>query len=116
MNHDAMNELAANVPTSIQELTDLAVLGENVVKEYGNRIVGGIRNYIETNKLEKYIEKKAKKRQKTDDSPMKVTSALTSPNADDDFEFDVGIDFTTIEIPDSRPLEPTRKSSYFTAK
>ncbi len=116
MNHDAMNELAANAPMSIEELSDLGVLGENVVKEYGNRIIGGIRNYIEKNNLEKYIEKKAKKRQKIEISPAKTASALTSPNADDDFEFDVGIDFSAIDIPDSRPSQTTKKSSYFAAK
>jgi hypothetical protein len=66
MKQEAMNEIAAKVPMSSDELNDLGVVGENVAAEYGDRVIRMIRSFIEQNNLQKYTDAKPKtKRQKT---------------------------------------------------
>jgi ribonuclease D len=39
LSNDAMKSIASQTPTSIEELKAIGSLGENIVKEYGDRIV-----------------------------------------------------------------------------
>jgi len=132
MNNTAMGTIASQVPRSIQELNDLGVLGENVIKEYGDRLIKSINAFLNQNELMKYIEERPLKRQRTDNSG-KVLSNQTSVNSNqmlsnpydfnsdlkvaEEANFDVGIDFSSIELPMpsnsciSRKQEP--KSPYF---
>lgn len=65
MKQEAMNEIAAKVPMSTDELNDLGVVGENVAAEYGDRVIRMIRSFIEQNNLQKYTDAKPKtKKQK----------------------------------------------------
>lgn len=35
MKHESIRTIAGQVPTTVEELTSLGVLGENIIKEYG---------------------------------------------------------------------------------
>ncbi len=123
MNASAMATIASQVPLSIDELNDLAVLGENVVKEYGDRLIRNINAFVDQNNLQKYKKNKrprVENGEKTDQllpTVTKVTfppkSATTSSNMNTDDDFDDGIDFSSIEIPDSRTNASAKHSSYF---
>lgn len=93
------------------ELSGLGVLGENVVNEYGERLVKNINSFIATEGLQQYIDKRPAKRIKPSDSKDKKPNgsvAITRNaatvsmfhNSSDDFdEFDTGIDFGAISLP-----------------
>lgn len=123
MNQNAMVTIASQVPLSIEELNDLGVLGENVLKEYGDRLIKNIKSFVDQNDLEKYMNGKPRKRQKsgeitkpiTPQNPDHNTPKQTSRDNEYD-EFDADIDFASIELPDvpSTTSAPTH-SSYFKA-
>jgi superfamily II DNA helicase RecQ len=106
MSNDAMKSLAAGVPTTIEELKELGILGENIIKEYGEKIVKIVGKFIESNSLQSYIkDRRPSKRPKTDSS--------RGEDVDDD-EFDTDIDFTL--VPDGLTevaSKTTHKSPYF---
>lgn len=123
MNGATMTAVASQVPTTVEELHSISGLGENVIKEYGERLVKNIKAFVELEGLQEYLDKRPKKRPRTDPPAGKVksTSANTkkraAPNAAsiidvdaDDDEFDVGIDFSAIDIPNS---SSSGKSPYF---
>ena len=90
-----------------------------MIKEYGERLVKNIKAYIDQENLQVHIEKhKGRKRHLPSESASnsgsgpsakKVMSKNVLPVQNDD-EFDIGIDFSSIEIPDA-PMN--NKSSYF---
>lgn len=97
MSNQAMSALAAQVPTSIPELSDLGKLGETVIQDYGERLVKNITAYIKQENLEKYVERrraaKRPRKGKENDRPGQVN--------DEGNEFDAaGIDFAAIDLPD----------------
>lgn len=103
-----MNIISTQVPTSIEELSELGILGENVVKEYGERLIKNINAFVDKAKLQKYIDKhrasaKTKKRPRVTGSSKSPQKASTAPIVVDmtDDEFDNGIDFSAIELPSS---------------
>lgn len=93
------------------ELSGLGVLGENVVNEYGERLVKNINAFIATEGLQQYIDKRPPKRikpsdikdKRPDDSAATTCNAATASmpfNVVDDFdEFVTGIDFGAISLP-----------------
>lgn len=108
MNNAAMTTIAAQVPTSMEELSDLRILGENVINDYGERLVRNISSFVQQEKLEKYLERRAAKRPKvgggtsaaaasssTAGTAGKATKGVGKENED----FDAGIDFTAIDLP-----------------
>ena len=108
MNNTAMSTIAAQVPLSINELNSLGVLGENVVKEYGDRLIKNINAFVEQNKLEKYMNARDAKRQKTGEiNPIQEKSIGRNEESE---EFD-----TRTTDPHSSLLSHKReqKSSYF---
>jgi superfamily II DNA helicase RecQ len=114
MNNKAMGTIAAQVPLSIDELIDIGVIGENVVKEYGERLIKNLNAFIEQNGLEKYVKGKENKRRKLDKDTKPAASVSTTKSRvllDD--EFDIDIDFSTIDIPDGPLPTSQAKSSYF---
>jgi len=135
MNKDETNTISTQVPTSMEELSSLGILGENIEKEYGERLIKSIRSFVELENLQKYIDINAPKRIKMAQQATRATPAkrpLDSPTAPPakapavidvtDDEFDVGIDFSTIDIPAVK-VAPTRpraggpqSSSYFQRK
>ena len=60
MSNKALYEIATQVPTTLEELTGLGVLGENVVTKYGERLVKSISFFVKEEKLEKHIERRQK--------------------------------------------------------
>ena len=118
-----MQVIASMVPTTLNELSELGVLGENVMKEYGERLIKNITSFVSQNELQEYIDKRRVKRLKTlvADTSHDSTKETTSPSIiqdDDDFEAP-DIDFNSIVMP---PCTTTpekskggndTKSSYF---
>ena len=124
MSNGAMNTIASKVPLSLDELNDLGVLGENVVKEYGERLVKNINSFVEQNDLKKYMVNRVAKRPKTAESvPDNNTTKQQQkdvPSTADIDEYECDIDFAAIPLPSSPPvrskLSMSRsklKSSYF---
>jgi ATP-dependent DNA helicase, RecQ family len=112
MNNKAMGTIASQVPLTIEELNDLGVIGENVVKEYGDRLIKNLNAFIEQNSLQKYTMNKRRKIEvEPEPAPVPHPNAASHIMLDDD-EFG-GIDFSSIEIPDG-PINSKAKSSYFT--
>jgi ribonuclease D len=123
MTGKAMSTVAAQAPTNLEDLNEVGVLGENVVKEYGERLVKNIKAFVELENLQKYIDRRPTKRLKRDESSELHSATTKRPAAskppparavidvDDDEEFDVGIDFNAIEIPSTKGS--TKKSPYF---
>lgn len=64
MSNDAMITIAEQLPLTMDELSDLGVLGENVVKEYGERLVKNINAFVEQNDLRCYANNRQPKRTK----------------------------------------------------
>jgi bloom syndrome protein len=116
MNQKAMGTIASQIPLSIDELNDLGIIGENVVKEYGERLIKNLNAFIEQNGLEKYVKGKENKRRKLGDAKVAALApepvSKTSKTSLDD-EFDIDIDFSAIDIPDGPVPTSHAKSSYF---
>lgn len=113
LSHHAMKSIASHVPMSVDELSALGVLGENIVKEYGPRLIKALTAFVSKNNFEDLISSRPTKRLKID--------STTDPNAasrDGEDEFDAGIDFAAIDLTStsgsSKPAVKTvRKSPYF---
>ena len=122
MSNSAMTQLAAHVPTSMEELSDLGILGENVVNDYGERLVRNISSFVQQNNLEKYLERRAAKRPKVVAGGTAAAAAAPSSSAaaaarstgtagassselaskgigKENEDFDAGIDFASIDLP-----------------
>ena len=91
MSGNNMTDIATKVPTEVGDLSDCA-LPQNVIKQYGERLVTSINAYIEKESLQQYVENRPKKKQKTE--PI----VLDGPDDDDEFG-DGGIDFTQVPMP-----------------
>lgn len=109
LSNDAMKSVAAQVPMTMAELTAIGTLGENIVKEYGERLVKVVKTFVESNSLDEYVkDRPISKRAKTSDSASRTTSPI---EVDD--EFDADIDFGLIDVPDGKTLASSKKSSPF---
>jgi ribonuclease D len=123
MTGKAMSTVASQAPTTLEDLNAVGVLGENVVKEYGERLVKNIKAFVELENLQKYIDRRPPKRPRRDESTELHSATAKKPVAskappgsvvidvDDEDEFDVGIDFNAIEIPNTN--DSAKKSHYF---
>jgi len=104
MSNSAMSTLASQVPIDIEELATLGILGENVVQEYGERLVKSINSFVQQNGLQEYVIKHTAKRSKTihengaSHSFRKSSSGIEIAPTDED-EYDCGVDFSAIELP-----------------
>mmetsp|Transcript_23024 Transcript_23024/g.30465 ORF Transcript_23024/g.30465 Transcript_23024/m.30465 type:complete len:142 (+) Transcript_23024:379-804(+) len=130
-----MNTIAAQVPTLMEELPSCGIIGENVERENGKRLIQSIRSFVELENQQKYIDVNGPKLIKMAQQVTRATPAkrpLDFPTAlpakapavidVTDDEFDVGIDFITIGILAVK-VAPTRpragipqSSSYFQRK
>ena len=113
MNQHAMVTIASQVPSSIEELNEMAVLGENVVKEYGDRLIRNIKAFVEQKNLSKYMTGKSSKRQKSEELSKTIPPKPSETTKDVYDDFDIGIDFSSIDLPDARPPTDINQSSYF---
>ena len=123
LSNDVVKSVAAYCPTSEEELITLGVLGEAKRKEYGDRLIKAILRFMKMHDipveyvLSKRPAKRAKLESKEDDKPAaskneaKEVIMIDVDDGEDEFdEFDTGIDFNAIEIPDA---DPAKKSLYF---
>ncbi len=62
MSNSAMNAIAEQIPLTIEELSELGVLGENVVKDYGERLIKNINAFVEQNALHVYVQNRDARR------------------------------------------------------
>ena len=111
MSNSAMTQLAAQVPASMEESSDLGILGENVVNDYGERLVRNISSFVQQNNLEKHFERRAAKRPKVVAGGTAAAAAgtvATSTSSSgmaskgigkENEDFDAGIDFAAIDLP-----------------
>ena len=108
MNNSAMTTIAAQVPTSMEELSDLGILGENVVNDYGERLVRNISSFVQQEKLEKYLERRAAKRPKVAGGTSAAAASSSTAGiagkapkgvGKENEDFDAGIDFSAIDLP-----------------
>ena len=103
MSNVKMANVASECPTTMEELADCE-LPQNVVKQYGERLLKSINSFIEQTKLQKYIENRPKKKQKTavsQESNKETKPILIDvPDESDEDEFaDDQIDFSAIPMP-----------------
>lgn len=54
LKNDAMKTISSQVPMTIEELQVLGLLGENTIKEYGERIVKVVSSNVAQANLEEY--------------------------------------------------------------
>ena len=93
----------------MEELSDLRILGENVINDYGERLVRNISSFVQQEKLEKYLERRAAKRPKVGGGTSSAAAASSSTAGTagkatkgvgkENEDFDAGIDFTEIDLP-----------------
>lgn len=104
----------------MEELKALGILGENVEKEYGERLVKNIKAYVNQENLQHYLDARNAKRPKLNGStPKKNCDEKSTPQiVDIEDEFATEIDFNAIEIPPpkadaSNPGSNKKTSTYF---
>ena len=125
LSNDVVKSVASYCPTSEEELVTLGVLGEAKRKEYGPRLIRAIQRFLAKKEIpvEFVRSKRPVKRPKLEgkeiNNPAAATNqskeVITIDDQDDEFdEFDTGIDFDAIEIPDvSTASSVAEKSHYF---
>ena len=82
VSQNEMTKISYRVPLSIEELNDLAVLKEDVVKEYGDRLIKGINAFVEQHNLQKYMSAKPKKQQKSAEDQTSPDAVLPKKHTD----------------------------------
>ena len=121
LSNDAMKAIAAQVPMSIEELKGIGVLGENVIKEYGERLIRAVTCFVKQGNLQECVSRRPCKRQKVDENGGDDSNADAKKPAAvielDDDEFGTDIDFSAVKLPDVVPAKGkivnTVKSPYF---
>jgi anion-transporting ArsA/GET3 family ATPase len=53
---DEIKKIAYAVPMTVEELSALAVLQEDTLEEYGDRLVRHIKNFVKDESLEEYVD------------------------------------------------------------
>ena len=110
MNTDQIKTVAATVPRSVDELKSLGTLGDQVVRDYGERLVKVINAFVESNELEDYVNERPSKLAKTTDGAKKPLIVID----DDDEDGTDAVDLT--HLPDSKPSTSKgedKKSRFF---
>ena len=99
MSNANMKKIAEHVPTSMEDLKGMGILGENIVKEYGERIVKVVQTFVANNDLQSYLNRRPAKRAKTSVEETKPpASSHVQVLADSGDEFDMGIDLSCVNI------------------
>lgn len=87
MSNPVIKAISSLCPTTLEELKSVDGLGEQKVKEYGERLVKNISNFVQTENLEELLAQKKSSR------PMKARKVAT-----DEDEF--GADFNENDLMD----------------
>lgn len=70
LNHQNMAIISSKVPTTVEELASCDI-SENIIRQYGERLVKSINTFIEEENLEKYIENRPPQKKLKSDSSAK---------------------------------------------
>lgn len=98
--NDVMKAIAAQVPLSIDELKTIGGLGENIITEYGERLIKVLKSFIEQEGLHRYLKERPSKRHAAElRSQVQTVSKDTKCIEVIDDEFHADIDFSAIELP-----------------
>jgi len=82
----------------VEELTDLRILGENIVKEYGVRLTSAITNFVKSHDLEEHVSSHRPKKRLKVESAQELNGDIPENNnhkagiakdAAEDFDNDV---------------------------
>ena len=100
MKPESIKKIAWTVPTTNEELTGLGVLGENIIKEYGERLLRAINNFVEKENLSELVAQKppSKKVKVTNVAKLNPLPKQNVRNESFD-EFDTDVDFGAIDMP-----------------
>ena len=92
--------IAGHVPTSVEELNAIGILGENIIKEYGERLVKNINAFVESNNLRKYLDRRPPNKRPMPPAKTPAKQQKTPPKKENDChdEFDVDIDYSLIDM------------------
>lgn len=92
--------IANNAPTTIEDLKALGILGEKKLEEYGSRIVKPIKLFVEKEGLEDQLQRQRRNAGMSSgkNSSRNKTSEEVIEIADDDDEFETGIDYSAIDL------------------
>ena len=98
MKPTSIKKIAWTVPTTNEELTGLGVLGENIIKEYGERLLRAINNFVEKEELVELVSQKqpAKKVKAVASVAKSRPKAIQYAESFDEFD---DVDFSAIDIP-----------------
>mmetsp|Transcript_18908 Transcript_18908/g.26190 ORF Transcript_18908/g.26190 Transcript_18908/m.26190 type:complete len:345 (+) Transcript_18908:436-1470(+) len=77
LSKDDCVSLASKVPTTLQELSDLDCLGEDILERYGEKLVKTIGGFILENKLQTHINDRPHKKQKINENGSNSTDKIT---------------------------------------
>jgi bloom syndrome protein len=105
LNGADIKQIAAQAPTTLEELKSLQLLSDKKVEEYGGRIVKMVNAYVENHDLRSYLAKRppAKRPRTAQAAAAKkppVSSNITVIEDSDDDEFDNGFDYSAINLDD----------------
>eukprot|EP00934_Nitzschia_sp_Nitz4_P008470 Nitzschia sp. Nitz4//scaffold102_size76354//38618//42311//NITZ4_005634-RA/size76354-processed-gene-0.40-mRNA-1//-1//CDS//3329532255//8460//frame0 len=106
LNDQTTKLIAAYAPTSIEDLASIGIVAEQILKEYGERLVKVITKFVKDRNLQEYVQNRPVKRQRVAAAaptpvpakPPKINKAPVIEIRDED-EFATDIDFDLIEIP-----------------
>ena len=134
MTNKVIKTVAAQCPTTLEELKAVDGLGEQKFKEYGARLIRIINAFVETENLQEHLAKKrdaqpVKKRKASARQSATVAdkgnkvAKLNVPSRnnldtfnDDDDEFPLDFDLTGLVLPGDQPTpmeDANNKSKYF---
>lgn len=104
LNAGEMRSIAAQAPTSVDDLKSLQLLGDKKVADYGARIVKMVKAYVENQNLQSYLAKRppppkrARSAQADKKPPPASKRAIVIEDDDDDDEFEDAIDYTSLNM------------------
>jgi putative NADH-flavin reductase len=77
LSNHGLKTIASQVPTTMDELKASGCLGENIIKEYGERIVRVVAIFTENNDLQHHLESsRPSKRAKVDDTAQSTAAEM----------------------------------------
>ena len=113
-----IKNVASNAPTTVEELSALGVLGENIVQEYGERLVHFIKKFVNDNKLQEYLIRRPLKRPKRSTCRADLESPGTALGKTPDSKpaiklEDDKISKTSPVLSENQAFAANKRSSYF---
>ena len=104
MSNVAMRTIAEQAPTTLEDIKAMGILGENVIKEYGERLVKAVATYVTAQGLQEYLARRPAKRAKTTNETIAVPAKTqpcivmdTDDSEEDEFGFGA-IDLSAVDI------------------